>query len=302
MRRMGSSACRAALLVGGGVVLSRGLVLGGPLVLAAGLSAGLLSAAVAAPPAAGKGPRQASSPACPVPVGRRQVPALQAALALQAEPEAPGQAPAGPAPGAERGNDYRQRLRPTPFGWARLDHWCVWVEPVADDGPGALWEQRWHNAIERALARWQEVLPLTRVADPAAAQVRVLRRRPPLRREATGRTRASHGRAELEVVQVDRGAGWRLEPQVQVLISPGQRPLAIEATTLHELGHAFGLWGHSDDAADAMAVVPGARPVLELSPRDRATVEWLYRQPTRFGLPLAQPLGQPLPEAAAERR
>jgi predicted Zn-dependent protease len=166
------------------------------------------------------------------------------------------------------------------------------VEPGAEGGPGALWDQRWLSAIEQALSRWQAVLPITRVEDPEAAQVRVLRRRPPLRREASGRTRASHGRALLEVVQVDRGAGWRLEPRVQVLISPGQRAQATEATALHELGHAFGLWGHSDDAADAMAAVPGARPVLELSPRDRATLRWLYGQPTRFG--------QPLPQAPAE--
>jgi predicted Zn-dependent protease len=53
----------------------------------------------------------------------------------------------------------------------------------------------------------------------------------------------------------------------------------MEATALHELGHAFGLWGHSDEPADAMAAVPGATPIRRLSSRDRATLEWLRRQP-----------------------
>lgn len=191
-----------------------------------------------------------------------------------------------PAAGPE---DYRQRLRPTGYGWPRLDHWCVWVEPAATGGAGQRWDALWLGAVERALGQWQQELTITRVEDPAAAQVRILRRRPPLQQQANGRTRASHGRAELALVEADRGAGWILEPRVQVLISPGQRPEATEATALHELGHAFGLWGHSDDPADAMAAVPGARPVLELSGRDRATLRWLYGQPTRFGQPVLSP-------------
>jgi hypothetical protein len=184
---------------------------------------------------------------------------------------------------------YAGRLASTGLGWPRLDRWCVWVEPIAAEGPAALWERRWLEAVEAALVRWGEVLPLERVSDPEAAQVRILRRRPPLRQGADGRLRASHGRAVLRLQTVERRGIWRLEPQVEVWLSPGQRTLALQATALHELGHAFGLWGHSDDAADVMAAVPGADPVTELSDRDRATVRWLYDQPTRFGRPVSAP-------------
>lgn len=190
------------------------------------------------------------------------------------------QAPVSPAA------DYRHRLLGTSVGWPRLDHWCVWVEPSLEEGAGARWDRLWMEAVEASLARWGELLPIQRVEDPAAAQVRILRRRPPLRFGADGRSRASHGRASLQLMEVLRNGVWWLEPHVDVRISPGQRAQATEATALHELGHAFGLWGHSDLQADAMAGVPGPRPVLELSTRDRATLRWLYAQPTPFGRPL----------------
>jgi predicted Zn-dependent protease len=191
---------------------------------------------------------------------------------------------AGPAPAAAApdGGDYRHRLQATPFGWPHRPHWCVWVEPAAAEGPSSRWEQAWRQAVDSALAHWAELLPITRVQDPERAQVLVFRRRPPLRGG-----RASHGRAELDLVLVRRqqpsatdGRGLeQLEPRVSVSVSPGQRAEAIEATALHELGHAFGLWGHSDDPADAMAAVPGAKPIRRLSGRDRATLQWLQRQP-----------------------
>ncbi|MEY2644606.1 MAG: hypothetical protein RLZZ611_1255 [Cyanobacteriota bacterium] len=179
---------------------------------------------------------------------------------------------ASPAPATA--TDYHQRLRPTPAGWPRLDRWCLWLEPPQQHGPAAVWDQRWWRAVTAALATWQRQLPISVVQDPAQAHVQVLRRRPPLQNR-----RASHGRAMLQLLAVRRAEHWRLEPQVLVLISPGQAEAPLQATALHELGHAFGLWGHSDQAGDAMAVRPGAQPVLELSPRDQATLRWLQAQP-----------------------
>lgn len=199
---------------------------------------------------------------------------------LEPVPQARSTATPTPTPG-----DYRHRLSPTAHGWPRRQHWCVWVEPAASEGPAARWDQAWLQAVEAALAGWAELVPITRTSSPEEAQVRIHRRRPPLRGG-----RASHGRAELALAVMQRGDHQELEPLVLVSLSPGQRPAALQATALHELGHAFGLWGHSDDPADAMAAVPGPVPVLQLSARDRATFTWLQHQPG-LSPPAPQPPG-----------
>ncbi|MFM1812403.1 MAG: hypothetical protein RLZZ336_1341, partial [Cyanobacteriota bacterium] len=177
--------------------------------------------------------------------------------------------------------------RATPAGWPIVEHWCVWIEPAtAADGTGEARRQAdWSAAVEAALQQWAGLLRISRVSDPEQAQVRVWRRRPPLQRLADGRSRASHGRALLTLVAAWRQQQWWTEPRIDVLLSPGQAPLPLQATALHELGHAFGLWAHSDQAGDAMAAIPGGRPVLQLSRRDRATMQWLLGQRPRMPAP-----------------
>ena len=179
---------------------------------------------------------------------------------------------------------YGSRLATSSSGFPVLPLWCVWVQPAESAEPNR-WEIRWLGAVDRALDEWSAVLPIIRVDDPERAHIRVERRRPPRRRLADG-WRASNGRSVLQVLEVQRQGVWRLEPNVTVMVSPELRSESQQATALHELGHAFGLWAHSLDRSDAMAPVQGASPVLKLSPRDQQTLEWVRQQPSQFGRPL----------------
>jgi predicted Zn-dependent protease len=157
----------------------------------------------------------------------------------------------------------------------------VWLEP-ADHQPPDRWEQRWTLALESALSVWEEVLPITRVMSPAQAHIQIFQQRPP-RRRIGSKWRASNGRSRLQVVEVQRQGQWRLEPHVDVLVSPELRASGIEATAVHELGHAFGIWGHSPQPDDVMAVHQNQTPVLNLSKRDQDTLNWMYQKATKFG-------------------
>lgn len=207
-----------------------------------------------------------------------QVDPCPPAQAQQIRPDALRRSALTNAPG------YGSRLAISSSGFPVVQRWCVWVQPAESAEPNR-WESRWFGAVDRALDEWSAVLPIIRVNDPERAHVRVERRRPPRRRLADG-WRASNGRSLLQILEVQRQEVWRLEPQVTVMVSPELRSESQQATALHELGHAFGLWAHSLVPSDAMAPVQGASPVLKLSPRDQLTLEWMRLQPTRFGVPL----------------
>ena len=202
---------------------------------------------------------------------QQQVRTLQVAL----ERQPPGQRPG-----------YASSIATTSLGPPVLKHWCVWVQPAAAT-PANRWDQRWLDQVSSALTTWRALVPLTLVDNPDQANVLIHRQRP-ARRQVAGVWRASNGRTQLQVVDVQRQGRRRLEPHVKVMVSPGQRAEAMQATALHELGHAFGLWGHSSVPTDVLAISQGERPVLVPSERDRLTLTWVMQQPTRFGSTIQQ--------------
>ena len=203
----------------------------------------------------------------------QQVRTLQVAL----ERQPPGQRPG-----------YASSIATTSLGPPVLKHWCVWVQPAAAT-PANRWDQRWLDQVSSALTTWRALVPLTLVDNPDQANVLIHRQRP-ARRQVAGVWRASNGRTQLQVVDVQRQGRRRLEPLVKVMVSPGLRAEALQATALHELGHAFGLWGHSSVPTDVLAISQGERPVLVPSQRDRLTLAWVMQQTTRFGSTLRKPI------------
>ena len=204
---------------------------------------------------------------------QQQVRTLQVAL----ERQAPGQRPG-----------YASSIATTSLGPPVLKHWCVWVQPAAAT-PVNRWDQCWLDQVSLALNTWRALVPLTLVDNPDQANVLIHRQRP-ARRQVAGVWRASNGRTQLQVVDVQRQGRRRLEPLVEVMVSPGLRAEALQATALHELGHAFGLWGHSSVPTDVLAISQGERPVLVPSQRDRLTLAWVMQQTTRFGSTLRKPI------------
>ena len=204
---------------------------------------------------------------------QQQVRTLQ--LALERQP--PGQRPG-----------YASSIATTSLGPPVLKHWCVWVQPAAAT-PANRWDQRWLDQVSSALTTWRALVPLTLVDNPDQANVLIHRQRP-ARRQVAGVWRASNGRTQLQVVDVQRQGRRRLEPLVKVMVSPGLRAEALQATALHELGHAFGLWGHSSVPTDVLAISQGERPVLVPSQRDRLTLAWVMQQTTRFGSTFRRPI------------
>ena len=204
---------------------------------------------------------------------QQQVRTLQVAL----ERQPPGQRPG-----------YASSIATTSLGPPVLKHWCVWVQPAAAT-PANRWDQRWLDQVSSALTTWGALVPLKLVDNPEQANVLIHRQRP-ARRQVAGVWRASNGRTQLQVVDVQRQGRRRLEPLVKVMVSPGLRAEALQATALHELGHAFGLWGHSSVPTDVLAISQGERPVLVPSQRDRLTLAWVMQQTTRFGSMLRKPI------------
>ena len=204
---------------------------------------------------------------------QQQVRTLQVAL----ERQPPGQRPG-----------YASSIATTSLGPPVLKHWCVWVQPAAAT-PVNRWDQRWLDQVSSALTTWGALVPLTLVDNQDQANVLIHRQRP-ARRQVAGVWRASNGRTQLQVVDVQRQGRRRLEPLVKVMVSPGLRAEALQATALHELGHAFGLWGHSSVPTDVLAISQGESPVLVPSQRDRLTLAWVMQQTTRFGSTLRKPI------------
>ncbi len=71
-------------------------------------------------------------------------------------------------------------------------------------------------------------------------------------------------------------AGTRYRPAIYIRLNPQgpmPSPIMLETVACHELGHALGIWGHSDSAGDCMYPIAARRTP---SARDIRTMRMIY--------------------------
>jgi predicted Zn-dependent protease len=176
----------------------------------------------------------------------------------------------------ESGDNYFDRLQTTPVGallWTRFPISVRIDLGETTDARATAWQQ----AVTQAISDWTPLLPLTQTTETADITIR--RASLPLRRLSDGKlapVRFADTRFEF-YNQADR-----LRHRMVITLSPNQADRSLLSGARHELGHALGIWGHSDRPTDVMYSSQVAQPP-PISPRDRATLRQVYEQSTRLG-------------------
>ena len=127
-------------------------------------------------------------------------------------------------------------------------------------------------AFHKALNMWQQHFSITTVSNSVQADVIV------------DWQNVASGLEPISKPIIHMGADRRIRTVILVNMTPYAQLSSAEQLrgTLHQLGHAFGLWGHSDDASDVM--FPANR-----TERSDIPVKWLrrsysYKQPSATGV------------------
>ncbi|MEC4990440.1 MAG: matrixin family metalloprotease [Oscillatoria sp. PMC 1068.18] len=191
-------------------------------------------------------------------------------------------------------DDYFLQIKSTPVGylvWSSfpikyyLDRPVNFDQNVASD----LRFLNWVNAVSIAIEEWNKYLPLQEVNNSAQADLIIKRKRPNLREiidPETGETKLTRARTALTsyefYLQETEENSSILAHRMTVELSPGMSERQTLATARHEIGHALGIWGHSQQESDALYYSQVANPPA-ISPRDINTLKKIYQQPTRLG-------------------
>jgi len=175
--------------------------------------------------------------------------------------------------------DYFSQVTTTQVGYLVWSQFPVrvYVEP-----PRAVNEkqaQAWVNGVLQGVQEWNTYLPLTIVEQPEIADIKIVRKAPPLQiSPGNNIPRARSAQTTYELYTSNKV----LSHHFTILLSPSQTGDYLIAATRHEFGHALGIWGHSPLQTDVLYFSQVHNPP-PISARDVNTLKRVYEQPTSLG-------------------
>ncbi len=174
--------------------------------------------------------------------------------------------------------DYFDQIESANFGYLVFSKFPikVYIENLVSNS-------NWKEIVATAILKWDNYLPLNLVEQPQDADIKIIRKNPPLDPQKK-RASSAETRYQVSVKYTPEGFPY-LSHRFTIWLSPTQTGQYIEAAVLHEFGHGLGIWGHSPEPTDVMYFSQVREPP-PISVRDINTLKRIYQQPTRLGWPV----------------
>ncbi len=179
--------------------------------------------------------------------------------------------------------DYFSQVEKTQVGYLVWSQFPVKVYVDIPQAGNQTQAQAWFSSVLETVQEWSAYLPLVVVEQADIADITILRKAPPLQFSRDGNfPRARSAQATYELYNSNINNNIILSHRFTILLSPTQTGVFLKAASRHELGHALGIWGHSDSPTDALYFSQVRNPP-PISPRDVNTLKRVYEQPTSLG-------------------
>lgn len=175
--------------------------------------------------------------------------------------------------------DYFDQVKSTKVGYLIWSSFPVKVNIETPKDIGEKQSQIWVNNVLKAVEEWSIYLPLQVVEKSDIADIKIIRKVPPLQLEPNSKIpRARSALTTFDLYTANNILSHRLT----ILLSPSQTGDYVLSAARHELGHALGIWGHSLSPTDTMYFSQVRNPPL-ISVRDVNTLKRIYEQSTGLG-------------------
>ncbi|MDM9381725.1 matrixin family metalloprotease [Chlorogloeopsis sp. ULAP01] len=184
--------------------------------------------------------------------------------------------------------DYFSQVAPTQVGYLVWSQFPVTVYIEMPTVISTKQAETWVNEVLQAVQEWSTYLPLQVVETSEEADITILRKAPPL--QISPGNKFPRARSALTTYFLYTKGNF-LYHYFTILLHPSQTGKYLLAAVRHELGHALGIWGHSQAESDVLYFSQVRNPP-PISPRDINTLKRVYEQPTSLGWTLPKAEGR----------